>query len=56
MSGTADTERLYAAVEEAAGLLDIACPPERMRPLLTAFQDVLADPVVFNTVTKGPDR
>ncbi|MFF1444406.1 aromatic prenyltransferase [Streptomyces sp. NPDC058295] len=53
MAGTADTERLYAAVEEAAGLLDIACPPERMRPLLTAFQDVLADPVVFNTVTKG---
>ncbi|MFI1928712.1 MULTISPECIES: aromatic prenyltransferase [unclassified Streptomyces] len=53
MSGTADIERLYPVVEEAAGLLDIACPPERMRPVLTAFRDALADPVVFNAVTKG---
>ncbi|MDR6981184.1 hypothetical protein J2X68_007926 [Streptomyces sp. 3330] len=53
MSATADAERLYPVVEEAAGLLDVACSRDSMRPVLTAFQDVLTDPVVFNTVTKG---
>ncbi|WP_406004746.1 aromatic prenyltransferase [Streptomyces sp. NBC_00637] len=53
MSGKADTERLYAAAAKAAGLLDMAGSRDRMRPVLTAFQDVLTDPVVFNMVTKG---
>jgi hypothetical protein len=53
MSGKANLEHVYSAVEEAAGLLDIACSRDKMWPVLTAFQDVIASPVVFNMVTKG---
>ncbi|WP_225835307.1 aromatic prenyltransferase [Streptomyces sp. NK08204] len=53
MSGKADVELLYSAVEEAAGLLDITCARDKMWPVLTAFQDVLISPVVFNMVTRG---
>nr|WP_063826174.1 aromatic prenyltransferase [Streptomyces antibioticus] len=54
MSGEAGIERLYVAVEEAAGLLGVACSRDAMWPVLTAFQDVFADgSVVFNIVTSG---
>nr|WP_079073831.1 aromatic prenyltransferase [Streptomyces sp. Root1310] len=54
MSGKANIQRLYSAVEEAAGLLDIACSRDRMWPTLTAFEDVFADgAIVFNMVTSG---
>ncbi|GAA2347082.1 aromatic prenyltransferase [Streptomyces kunmingensis] len=51
MSEKADLEGLYAATAEAAGLLGIACSREKMSPVLTAFQDLITDPVVFNIVT-----
>lgn len=50
MSARADIEGLYSAVEEVAGLLDVSCSRETMWPMLTAFQDVLIPPVVFNMV------
>jgi hypothetical protein len=50
MSAKADIERLYSAVEDVAGLLDVTCTRDNMWPLLTAFQDVLISPVVFNMV------
>ncbi|WBO69701.1 aromatic prenyltransferase [Streptomyces camelliae] len=53
MSAKADIGRVYSAVSEAAGLLDIPCSHDRMWPALTAFQDVIASPLVFNMVTSG---
>lgn len=53
MSANATIERLQSAVEEAAGLLDIDCPPDRIRPLLTTFQDAFVSAVVLNIVTSG---
>ncbi|MFI5687610.1 aromatic prenyltransferase [Streptomyces sp. NPDC051636] len=44
---------MYSAVEEAAGLLDIPCSRDKMWPALTAFQDVITSPIVFNMVTSG---
>ncbi|MEV7192586.1 aromatic prenyltransferase [Streptomyces sp. NPDC093510] len=44
---------MYLAVEEAAGLVDTACSRERMWPALTAFEDLIVSPVVFNTVAGG---
>ncbi|WP_328891866.1 aromatic prenyltransferase [Streptomyces sp. NBC_00316] len=51
MPGKADLEDLYAATAQAAALLNITCSREKMWPALTAFQDVITDPIVFNTVT-----
>ncbi|TRO56478.1 hypothetical protein E4K73_46500 [Streptomyces sp. IB201691-2A2] len=53
MSAKASLDHVYSAVEEAAGLLDIACSRDKLWPALTAFQDVIASPIVFNMVTKG---
>ncbi|WP_246150103.1 aromatic prenyltransferase [Streptomyces qinzhouensis] len=49
----AEGESLYAAVREAAGLLGVACSRDMMRPVLTAFRDVIASTVVLNAVTSG---
>ncbi|SHN18452.1 aromatic prenyltransferase [Actinacidiphila paucisporea] len=53
MSGAAEVERVYSAMEEAAGLLDVACSPEKVRPILTAFQDVLSDGVIVYSMASG---
>lgn len=53
MSGAAEVERVYSAMEEAAGLLGIACAEEKIRPILTAFQDVLDDGVIVFSMASG---
>lgn len=53
MSGKANVEQLHSVVEEAAGLLGITYPSDRVRAVLTAFQDVLDSAIVLNVVTKG---
>ncbi|GAA4733293.1 aromatic prenyltransferase [Phytohabitans rumicis] len=42
MSGAAELERVYSAIEEAAGLADVACARGRVMPILTAYEDALA--------------
>ncbi|POX43613.1 hypothetical protein C3489_37815 [Streptomyces sp. Ru71] len=53
MSEKANIERLYAAVQEAAGLLEIPCSRDSVWPALTAFQDAIISPTVFNMVCSG---
>jgi len=53
MSGAAEVERVYSAMEESAGLLDVACSREKIQPILTAFQDVLADGVIVFSMANG---
>ncbi|MFD4634807.1 aromatic prenyltransferase [Streptomyces sp. NPDC058284] len=54
MSGTADLASVYAAVEESAGLLDVTCSPEKVRPILAAFEEVLPDAVIaFRVATNA---
>nr|7FHE_A Chain A, Prenyltransferase [Streptomyces sp. CL190] len=43
MSEAADVERVYAAMEEAAGLLGVACARDKIYPLLSTFQDTLVE-------------
>ncbi|WP_225840379.1 aromatic prenyltransferase [Streptomyces sp. NK08204] len=53
MSGAADVERVYAAMEEAAGLLDVTCARDKIYPLLTTFQDTLTEGVVVFSMASG---
>lgn len=53
MSGAAEVERVYSAMEEAAGLLGIACSRDKIRPILTAYQDVLANSVIVFSMASG---
>lgn len=53
MSGAADVERVYAAMEEAAGLLGVTCAREKIHPLLTEFQDTLTEGVVVFSMASG---
>ena len=41
MTGTGELEGLYSDIEEAAGLLDVACSRDEVWPILTAYADVL---------------
>ncbi|MEU6996635.1 aromatic prenyltransferase [Streptomyces sp. NPDC046465] len=54
MSGTADLAGVYAAVEESAGLLDVACAREKVWPILAAFEEVLPNAVIaFRVATNA---
>ncbi|AKH84817.1 hypothetical protein AA958_24325 [Streptomyces sp. CNQ-509] len=53
MSGAADVERVYSAMEEAARLLDITVSREKVRPALEAYHEVLADAVVVFSMASG---
>jgi aromatic prenyltransferase Orf2 len=53
MSGAAEVERVYSAMEEAAGLLGITCSREKILPTLTAYQDVLAKSVIVFSMASG---
>lgn len=53
MSGTAELEGLYSAIEEAAGLLDVACSRETVWPILTAYGDTLPQAVIAFRVATG---
>lgn len=41
MIGTRELEALYSDIEEAAGLLDVACSRDKVWPILTAYADAL---------------
>jgi len=51
MSGTAELADLYAAIEEATGLLDITCSRDKVWPVLSTYGDSLADAVIAFRVT-----
>jgi len=53
MSGTDHVERVYAAMEEAAGLLGVTCARDKVYPLLTAFQGKLDEGVVVFSMASG---
>ncbi|MET9854222.1 aromatic prenyltransferase [Streptomyces sp. NPDC006450] len=39
MSGTSASAELYSTLEESARLLDVACSPDKVLPILTTFED-----------------
>ncbi|WP_225101882.1 aromatic prenyltransferase [Streptomyces sp. CoH27] len=53
MSGTDDVERVYAAMEEAAGLLGVTCARDKVYPLLDAFRGRLDQGVVVFSMASG---
>lgn len=46
MPDTSHLAALYSGVEESAGLLDVACSPGRVWPVLTAYADALPQAVI----------
>ncbi|TGB13377.1 aromatic prenyltransferase [Streptomyces sp. MZ04] len=46
MSRTAEVERVYSAIEEAAGLLSAVCSRDNVWPVLDAFGDELAEAMI----------
>src|SRR5262249_42337290 len=42
MSGTTELARLYSVIEESSRLLDVPFSPEKVWPILTAYEDVIA--------------
>ena len=53
VNGSGVVERVYSAMEESAGLLDITCAGERVRPVLAAFGEVLEDAVIVFSMAAG---
>jgi len=53
MSGAAEVERVYSAIEESAQLLDVACSRDKTLPVLNAYQDVLAQAVIVFAMENG---
>ncbi|GAB3547672.1 hypothetical protein J2S53_002422 [Actinopolyspora lacussalsi] len=53
MSETDELTRLYSALEESAGLLDIPCSEERVRPVLAAYEDMLSQAMIAFRVTSS---
>jgi len=48
-----EVDRVYSAMEEAAGLLGVACSAEKVRPVLSAYREVLADAVIVFSMAAG---
>ncbi|WP_225837201.1 aromatic prenyltransferase [Streptomyces sp. NK08204] len=46
MSGITGAEDLYSAIEESAELLGVDCSRDKVWPVLTAYEDALADAVI----------
>lgn len=53
MSEGAGMEDVYAAVEESARLLDVTCSRDRVWPILTAYEDALAEAVIVCSMATG---
>jgi hypothetical protein len=51
MSGTAELEGLYSALEESAQLVDVACSRDNVWPILTAYDVVRQDIIAFRVAT-----
>jgi hypothetical protein len=51
MSGTDELAHLYSAIEESAGLLDVACSRDTVWPVLTAYDVIRQDIIAFRVAT-----
>ncbi|MDT0344935.1 aromatic prenyltransferase [Streptomyces litchfieldiae] len=56
MPETADLAGYYSAIEEAARLLDVPCSRDKVWPILTAYQDGLAQSVIAFRAATGARR
>lgn len=56
MSETKNAETAYAAIEEAAGLLDIPCSREKVLSVLSAFGDGVSEESVIVLAMAGGER
>lgn len=50
MSGAADVEAVYSAIEESAGLMDVVCSRAKVWPILSSYQDVFTESVIVFSV------
>jgi hypothetical protein len=55
MSGTAELEDLYSAIEESAGLVDVACSRDKVWPILTAYDAARQNIIAFRVATDTRD-
>ena len=53
MSGAAEVENVYSAIEESSRLLDVPCSRDNVVPILTAYEDALTDSVVVFSMATG---
>jgi hypothetical protein len=54
MTGTGELEGLYSAIEESAGLVDVAPSHDKVWPILTAYGDFLPQAVIaFRVATRN---
>jgi hypothetical protein len=53
MSGVTQLEDVYSAIEESARLLDVACSRDEVWPILTAYEDALAEAVIVFSMASG---
>jgi hypothetical protein len=53
MSGSVGVEDVYSAIEEAAGLLNVACSRDDVLPVLTAYEGALAEAVIVTSMANG---
>ena len=53
MSGPAEVERVYSAIEESARLLDVACSRDKIWPILSAYEETLAEAVIVFSMANG---
>lgn len=55
MSGATTVDDVYATIEESARLLGVPCSREKVRPVLTAYGEGLADAGMVLSVATGAD-
>jgi hypothetical protein len=53
MSGAAEVEDIYSAIEESARLLDVSCSRDKVWPILTAYGDALTEVAIIFSVSTG---
>jgi hypothetical protein len=53
MSGTAEVEKVYSAIEESARLLNLDCSRDKVVPVLDAYKDALANAVIIFAMSTG---
>ena len=53
MSGVAEVEKIYSAIDESARLLNVPCSRDKVWPILTAYGDALAEVAIIFSVSTG---
>ena len=53
MSGTAEVEDLYSAIEDSARLLEVPCSRDKIWPILAAYREALPQAVIAFRVATG---